>query len=692
LSPFVTAVRRRSGSRPLGLCFALCCSLLVTLWLIAPAGCATVGPPDDGRPVLDSLHFSGNQHLSSSELEDRIATTPSSGFFKKVLRTWDADLFEIDRQRLERYYRMRGFFEATVDEPKVELKDDKHVAVSVEIHEGRRSSVSAVRLLGLDALSDDERYTLHHSIPLQENNLFDETLFESDKTVLATLLKEHGFAAVECDGEANVAIEKAQVELVLTCQTGQRFKIGKVKIVGNRAIPVALIEKSADLERDQQYAPSRLALAQQRVYNLGVFSGVRVGLEPLGDDPVAAVRVTVREAPFHTVRFGVGAQFEESRMEIPRLRLEYTHRNFLGGARRLELSTQVGYAFIPSVVDFTSPGGKNGIVTLSSAQLTLPQAFFGLDVVGRGEFASEKQVGFDYDQISARAALLLRRGKWSFAGSFNFVRTFNADLDLDLSTVITNQGGTAAAALANCVPACSLPYPELRVTFDARDDIVEPRLGLYASASIAHTLPGTTFNYWKLDPEVRFYFPLGPNLVVAARAQWGGLIQPPGADALSTPFIQRFFGGGQNQNRGYAPQQQGPRLGASPVGGYATGAVPIGGNGMVIASLELRIHIDALLKNAAIVPFVDASRVTDFWYQTLERVPEFAPGLGLRYLTPFGPVRFDVGVLVNPETVTTTTVGTATQSPATVSANCGSQPHCLSIPRFAYHLTLGEAF
>jgi translocation and assembly module TamA len=126
--------------------------------------------------------------------------------------------------------------------------------------------------------------------------------------------------------------------------------------------------------------------------------------------------------------------------------------------------------------------------------------------------------------------------------------------------------------------------------------------------------------------------------------------------------------------------------------GFATAAVPVGGNGAVLVAGEIRVRTDLLLKNGAIVVFVDASRVTDDAEIPLAKLPEFAPGLGLRYVTPFGPLRFDVAVLVNP--ADGLALAPRSDAPATpVSSSCDSSARtCVYEPRWAWHLTLGEAF
>jgi translocation and assembly module TamA len=124
---------------------------------------------------------------------------------------------------------------------------------------------------------------------------------------------------------------------------------------------------------------------------------------------------------------------------------------------------------------------------------------------------------------------------------------------------------------------------------------------------------------------------------------------------------------------------------------FATAAVPIGGNGMALGTLELRVKTDWLLKDSMVVPFADVGRVTAGWSDVFTGLPEFTAGLGLRYLTPFGPARFDVGVLINPEVFSAPLPGQA--GPASVaSASCGARDHCIALSRIAWHLTLGEAF
>jgi surface antigen Omp85-like protein len=106
------------------------------------------------------------------------------------------------------------------------------------------------------------------------------------------------------------------------------------------------------------------------------------------------------------------------------------------------------------------------------------------------------------------------------------------------------------------------------------------------------------------------------------------------------------------------------------------------------------------LNHLGIVPFVDASRVSnDSWKNPLQHGPlEVAPGIGLRYITAFGPIRADVGYIVNPQTNFTQPGGADLNGkqvplPTRISAFCSAGDRsCINQQRYAIHVTLGEAF
>jgi translocation and assembly module TamA len=333
-----------------------------------------------------------------------------------------------------------------------------------------------------------------------------------------------------------------------------------------------------------------------------------------------------------------------------------------------------------------------------------------LDFIARGEYAREVQVSFDYQRVAARFSLLYRRGKHSISPALNFVRYYDINVPVEARDNGVSVGGVSSSAQPSllrdsCPSACTLTYPELRYTYDARDSILEPTRGFYFTTDFQQTLKPGSFTYFKWEPELRGYLSIGKNFVLAGRIDYGAIILPAGE---KSPATERFFGGGANSNRGYSPNRQGPKYGGNPTGFYYssdpneqrggtfTAAVPAGGNGLFLLSGELRVHTDFMLTHSAVVLFVDASRVTSDAQLPWESPLEVAPGLGLRYITPFGPIRVDVGYLVNPAAqvafnrVQSVFAPIVTQ-PTVVSSACGAAT-CIHESRWAYHISLGEAF
>ena len=282
------------------LLLAIACPLLVR--------CATPSQPFEGHPVLKKIEIEGNKTIDGNDLLAKIATSPTTGFFTKTPHYYDADLFAIDLQRIVRWYNQKGFYEAKILDLNEGKDDEGRIILHVKLEEGRRAYIKQMIYDGLEDLPRGERSDIDDALPIHPGDGFDEDGYEKAKEVLELQLKEHGFAEAAVTGEVKVAPDDGAANIVFHCEKGKRFKFGKVLVTGNRRISVDEIAQATGIHKGDSYSPSAIELAQQRVYNLGAFSGVRLGLEPLGDAAIAAVRVSVHEAPFQTVRFGLGSR------------------------------------------------------------------------------------------------------------------------------------------------------------------------------------------------------------------------------------------------------------------------------------------------------------------------------------------------------------------------------------------------
>ena len=226
---------------------------------------------------------------------------------------------------------------------------------------------------------------------------------------------------------------------------------------------------------------------------------------------------------------------------------------------------------------------------------------------------------------------------------------------------------------------CRLAYLEQRLVYDRRDSPIATTRGFWLGLSLQEggRFLGGAYDYLRLMPEVRAYFPLGPH-VLAVRAMAGLLHTFGGA---SSSVLTRFFLGGASSQRGFGSQELSPRMALTSE--VANGevdddeAIAIGGNAMLAGNLELRFRLP---KNFGVVLFCDVGEVVLDIDDLAHDALQVAVGLGLRYQTLFGPVRLDFGYRVTRPPLQVETVGDL----GAVSV--------INLPRWSLLLSLGEAF
>jgi translocation and assembly module TamA len=346
----------------------------------------------------------------------------------------------------------------------------------------------------------------------------------------------------------------------------------------------------------------------------------------------------VREAPFRTLRFGPGIGLESTRWEARGV-AGWTHRNFGGDLRRVSVDGRAGYAWLPNAITAIKNPNADDVRVGWIGQLTLeyaqPAALTRyVDSSAKVEVERGLELAYRFWAERLQLGLPLR-----FSPRWTLVPSYNLEV-YELSDVPSGDSTSERPILENCPNTiCLLSYLEQRIAWDRRDSPVETRRGFYAAISVQEgvNLGGYGYRYLRFLPEVRGFVPAGPNTVLAARARVGALV--PVNERGDPPIVARFFSGGPSSMRGFTTRS------LSPVN---AAGVPIGGNGLLDGSLELR---QGLLGALGGVLFVDVGRVlgegpSPSAYRDvldLSRL-ELAVGGGLRYATLFGPVRLDVGL------------------------------------------------
>ncbi|WP_242346961.1 BamA/TamA family outer membrane protein [Anaeromyxobacter terrae] len=665
--------------------------ILVALIALGASGCLR-GRGTASEPIVTKVELTGVTALDADEIKAKLATqAPAApagvtGLIARQGFPLDPDALSVDRRRIEAYYRERGYYEARVEEVKLQPDGPGRVRVVMRVSEGKPVHVTEIRITGLDDMPEARKRI--EKLPLEVGEVFRVADYDRTKAAIASALRTTGWANAEVKQSAQVLPLEGTAQVTYEVKPGPRFRFGPIFVAGTATVSRDIIREQAsiDVTSGGWFDESRLPKAQARVFDLGVFAGVRVTRgTPNLERGIIPVVVAVREAPFRTLRAGPGLGIEATRWET-RANAGWQHRNFFGDLRKVGVELRAGYAWLPT----PWARQREGVVGQVGLEYQQPAAIARrIDVSGRLELERGLEAAYAFWSERVQLGLPVRIApRWTFVPSYN-LEVYQ--LSRERQTAVTTTPGLPEVEtrplLVGCPSSvCLLSYLEQRLAWDGRNDPVNTRRGYYVGLSVQEgfRIVNVGYRYLRLLPEVRGFWPLSRSLVLGVRARVGGLV--PLAEPGEPPIVARFYAGGPASMRGYYTRRM------SPMVYDGQDWLPVGGNGLVDGSLELRYAISGSWGGTV---FVDGANVAspsarrNEWRTVLDpRDVQLAAGTGLRYATPIGPIGVDVGVRL--PTDLSPGVNFNHRFPA-VPANPGA-PSEHREPIVAVHITIGEAF
>ncbi|MFO7177408.1 MAG: POTRA domain-containing protein [Pseudomonadota bacterium] len=656
--------------------------LLVGAAVLGALGCRARPP----RPIVDDVRIEGLREVDEEPLLEGLSTAATPllfGFVPGVLEysTYDPNVLARDLQRIERYLRARGYYEAKVWAARVIRGAPNHVRVEIQVQEGEPVRVARLDP-GLGKLPPDVMLAVNEARQMNEGAIFDEDVYEEDRVRIQRVLEDLGYAFAQVEQRARVDIGKHAAFVEYDISLGPLARYGPVTFRGLEEIPEGPVRATLDIEPGEVYSRTDLLEAEQALVNLGIFSTVEVRPDlSRPETGVVPVTVTVRESALRAVRLGGGARFDVLRLSA-HLEAGWENKNFLGGIRRFSVDARPGLTFFPTRIDrlelwtaylpefrtrvaLRQPSFLEARTTgILSAEYNVYPLLYPLPEDVRPE--DERIIGYHEIRASAGVERTFFGHRLIVAPSYNLQ---------------ANYPFTYQSAEPTGLSSVQVSFPELVTVLDLRDDPLATRHGLYLSNSVqvAGYVFGGTVSDVSVRPEVRAYVPVD-GAVLATRLTFGLLfpgnygetldpegttgfdIEDPAVIADQQKLLFRaFYSGGPNSNRGYPYRGVGPH---GPIGFLVPTGLdcrrerllegqtlppgcirPLGGLSLWEASVEVRFPfpVDAPLFG---VVFVDASDLTRNVGQIRLTVPHLSTGVGLRYLTPVGPIRLDVGYRV----------------------------------------------
>ena len=660
-----------------------------------------------------------------------------------------------DILRLTNFYNIRGYREARIDTLITRPSEDV-VELSFQIDEGPPVRIASLTVEGADVF---EEFDPTADLPVQVDGLLNAIDLAATRDTLIQRFRNRGYPRADVSRSWSLpAANPYQADVTFEVETGPHSVFGPIALVGNEELDGDVIRQLLPFEEGQEYSEVRTLEAQRNLFSIEMIQRASIveAVDPAGvvPDSVVPLQVQITETEIHNVRFGGGW----STLECGNLEGRWTSRNFYGGARRLQLRGRMSNLAADQLEESVcSDAGINefgGLNWLLAAEFSQPlirrSVALGLNLFWERQSVQDvfvrEAVGVDLSLYQAVAA----NTSVTFAYRPELTKLEAAAVFFCTSVQVCTPEDIASLQEPNWLAPVSV-----NIVHSNTNSVLNPTRGYQVVLNFEHssTLTGSDFQYNRALGEATAYVATGSGQVLAARVQAGWV----GAGTF-TFFVgpadvvhpqKRFFSGGANSVRGFAQNQLGPRVltvdpspllfpkdgtseapctpaevmdescNANPLRDRAFGTPrPTGGDLVLEGGLEYRM---ALGRSVEAAIFTDFGRIWTEPGSGKVSGLEISPGFGIRYLSPAGPIRVDLGYRfrgIEPLQVVTTQIRAfeAGDDPADkISAMVGDKEEVIdyvvtedlavldprvlygprsgfSFNRFQIHLSIGQAF
>ncbi len=544
------------------------------------------------------IRFKGQKHFEEQDLQDALGVD-----YKRFFQFWKEDRSAIKdkllptlEESMQSFYVSEGFYKAKFNIYTTET------AVAATIQENEP--------VVIDDINISSDFDIAPLVTFKKGAIFRSEEFVTIKSNIIGKMLESGYCSYDLDSKAFVDIEKNEVDIRFVLRKGGVCTFGKVNTAGLQTIDEKVVLSRVRAVEGERFSTERVKESYDSLYGLDAFDSVNINIDRKFYNVVPVdIVVSEVEKPYY---FRAGAGYDTN--VGPRVQAEIVRKNFMGNAQKVGL--RVVYSQIEQ---------------LAEASYVMPALFnlskYYIDFGSKIGYSNNEFEGFTEKNAYAKLFLGYANERLKLIAGFGLEHIDIAlldDFDESLLTQAIKEGTFV------------LVYPYLQCIYDARDSKLNPKYGYYIAASIEYGLPydDEASSYTKSTLEGRVIHSFG-DLTLAAVAKAGVIEEAEN----ELPESKLFFGGGSFSNRAYGYNQIGVILSRTEYG--INGAYT-----MANLSLEADYPIVGDLYGAV---FTDNTMLSpeshDFGGEVIT-----AAGLGVRYMTPIGPFKLDVGMNVEDTT------------------------------------------
>ncbi len=553
---------------------------------------------DEGPEVIiDKITLEGNKSVSSKDIKKAMKTKErwflsfitGSGIYKK-------EEIKSDIERIEELYHSKGYIHVVISEPIVTLSPDKtKLYIKISLSEEDQYKIGEISFSGNTVFGSTE---LYQHVETAVGKIFNRTALRNDIDNILALYAERGYATADINPLINVNAKEKFVNITLSITEGEIFSIGRIAIMGNEKTRDKVIRREIRLDEGDIYNSKLLKRSYQRITNLNYFDSVELNPKPRIEEKLIDIDVKVKEKLTGMLTFGGGYSSVDKFIIMG----EITQINLFGKGLYLKLKT-----------DFSSRR-KNYNISIRDPW------FMDKPISASFSLYNEVFEYPDYDKKATGTSIGFGKELSEYVRgniTYNFENVRISDIAEDASVIIKEQEGKKITSSIS--PS---------IWRDTRDNYLDPTTGSRNALHTTYAGIGGDNYFVKALIDSLWYFPVIWDTTISLRGRLG---YASGIAGKKLPLYERFYVGGIDTMRGLGFGEGGPR--------DETGEV-IGGTKEFIFNTEYIFPIEKNIRLKGVIFFDAGSSFDDYEEITSLRT---TTGFGLRWMSPFGPIRLEWG-------------------------------------------------
>ena len=591
------------------------------------------------RLLVQKISFEGNRAFPDSELKGLMATKEK--WFLSFLTNrgvLDRDILTNDLAILSSYFYDHGYINHRLDDPII-LKQRDGIEIVIRVEEGEQYRVGKVEIGG-ELIEEAE--ILLKKMELTTGQIFRGGRLRGDIATLTEIYSDKGFAFAQVDPVTKVNAEEKKVDIALVITRGPPVYFNRVMIAGNTKTRDKVVRRELEVAEQELFSGDKIKTSRNALQRTGYFEDVQLTTKKTAQIDTVDLLVDVKEGP--TGNFSIGAGYSSGDSFV--FTTSVAEKNLFGRGQAINASFDLGTARQDFIVSFTEPYLYDSPLTLGVDAFNTRREY--------NEFTSRK-TGY-----GVRTSYPLKRldlpyfrrpsGDDGYGRSEGDYPPYIEYTRGGMSYEMTREkiGGIESGAAASIRDEKGISWTSSLtpgLSYDSRDHFFNPTQGTNAGFSVKFAGLGGDNRFLKADTRGRWYYPLLKD------ANWGGTYTAALGGALgygvgfkerlngqkNLPLFERYFPGGMNSVRGFSERSLGPREGNDAVGGDK--------QAVLTAELLFPIMEQYGLRGVAFFDMGQAFKKSDsiFDFGEFRR----AIGGGGRWVSPFGPLRVELGFPIN---------------------------------------------